>query len=137
MVQFTNCRIHRINSIWSHLEKYHDWENAVKIGKWSGKTKIAIILSKKQFRPQFWAQIVAGVETYRYSPSLGLGDQFWQCYEENQVQPVPRGALVKTAILECTHIMVSKIAFFIDARARARQRSYCSLYGGLTGCADM
>jgi hypothetical protein len=36
-----------------HLEKYHDWENAFKIGKWSGKTKIAIISSKNQFRPQF------------------------------------------------------------------------------------
>jgi hypothetical protein len=67
----------RINSIWSHLEKYHDQENAAKIGKWSGQTKTAIISSKNLFRPQFWAQIVAGVETHRYSPFLGPGDRFF------------------------------------------------------------
>ena len=32
---------------------HHPWENAVKIGIWSGKTKIAIISSKNLFRPQF------------------------------------------------------------------------------------
>jgi hypothetical protein len=80
----------RVNSIWSHLEKYYEWENAVKIGKWCGKTKIAIISSKNQFRPQFWAQIVAGVETHRYNPFLGPGDHFFlkQSYEENQVQKI-------------------------------------------------
>ena len=60
----------------------------VKIGKWSGKTKITIISSKKQtqFTPQFWSQIVAGVETHRYSAVLGPDDHFGQSYEENQVQ---------------------------------------------------
>ena len=53
-----------------------------------GKIKIAIISSKNQFRPQFWAQIVAGVETHRYSPFAGPGDHFWQSYEENQVQKI-------------------------------------------------
>jgi hypothetical protein len=38
------------------------------------------------FRPQFWAQIVAGVETHPDSPFLGPGDHFGQSYEENQVQ---------------------------------------------------
>jgi hypothetical protein len=41
---------------------------------------------KNQFRPQFRAQIVAGVETHRYSPFLGPGGHFWQNYEDNQVQ---------------------------------------------------
>ena len=38
-----------INSICPHLGKYiyYDQKNAAKIGKWSGKTKIAIISSKK------------------------------------------------------------------------------------------
>ena len=57
-------------------------ENAVKIGKWSGtfmaKLKLPyIISSKNQFRPQFWAQIVAGVETHPYSPFSGPGDFFF------------------------------------------------------------
>ncbi len=51
-----------------------------------GKTKTAITSSKNQFRPQFWAQIVAGVETHPYSLFLGPGGHFWQSYEENQVQ---------------------------------------------------
>ena len=41
----------RIDFIWFHFQKYHDWENAVKIQKWICKTKIAIILSQNQFRP--------------------------------------------------------------------------------------
>jgi hypothetical protein len=41
-----------------------------------GKTKTVIISSKNQFRPQFWAQIVVGVETHPYSPFSGLGDHF-------------------------------------------------------------
>jgi hypothetical protein len=53
-----------------------------------GKTKTAITSSTNQFRPQFWAQIVAGVETPPYSPFLGPGDHFWQSYEENQVQKI-------------------------------------------------
>ena len=53
-----------------------------------GKTKTAITSSKNQFRPQFWAQIVAGVETHPYSPFLGPGDHFWQSYEGNQVQKI-------------------------------------------------
>ena len=53
-----------------------------------GKTKIAIISSKNQFRPQFWAQIVAGVETHPYSPFLAPGGHFWQSYEENQVHKI-------------------------------------------------
>jgi hypothetical protein len=53
-----------------------------------GKTKTAIISSKNQFRPQFWAQIVAGVETHPYSLFLGPGDHFWKSYEENQVQKI-------------------------------------------------
>jgi hypothetical protein len=55
-----------------------------------GKTKTATISSKNQFRPQFWAQIVAGVETHPYSPFLGPGDHFvfWQSYEENRVQKI-------------------------------------------------
>ena len=53
-----------------------------------GKTKTAIISSKNQFRPQFRAQIVAGVETHPYSPFLGPGDHFWQSYEENHVQKI-------------------------------------------------
>jgi hypothetical protein len=55
-----------------------------------GKTKTAIISSKNQFRPQFCAQIVAGVETHPYSPFLGPSDHFWQSYEENQVQKIFR-----------------------------------------------
>jgi hypothetical protein len=42
-----------------------------------GKTKTATISSQNQFRPQIWAQIVAGVETHSYSPSLGPGDLFF------------------------------------------------------------
>ena len=53
-----------------------------------GKTKTVIISSKNQFRPQFWAQIVAGVETHPYSPFLGPGDHCWQSYGENQVQKI-------------------------------------------------
>ena len=56
-----------------------------------GKTKTAISSSKNQFRPQFWAQIVAGVETHPYSPFLGPGDYFWQSYGENQVQKISAG----------------------------------------------
>ena len=75
-------------------------ENAVKIGKWICETKIAIISSKNQFRPQFWAQIVADVETHRYSPFLPPGDNFWQSYEENQVQKILQAiynTILKTA----------------------------------------
>jgi hypothetical protein len=53
-----------------------------------GKTKTAITSSKNQFRPQFCAQIVAGVETHPYSPILGPGDHFWQSYEENHGQKI-------------------------------------------------
>jgi hypothetical protein len=67
----------RIDFVGPDNKKYPPWENAVKIVKWSGKTKTAIISSKSQFRPQFWAQIVAGVETHRYSPVLGHGDLFF------------------------------------------------------------
>jgi hypothetical protein len=35
--------------IGSDLKKYPPWENAAKIGKWSGKTNLAIISSKNQF----------------------------------------------------------------------------------------
>ena len=66
--------------------------NAVKIQKWiykNFKNKIVIISSiKNLFRPQLYAQIVAGVETHRYSLVLGHGDHFWQSYEENQVQKI-------------------------------------------------
>ena len=51
-----------------------------------GKTKTVIISSKNQFRPQFWAQIVAGVKTHPYSLFLAPGGHFRQSYEENQVQ---------------------------------------------------
>ena len=56
-----------------------------------GKTKTDIISSKNQFRPQFWAQIVAGVETHPYSLFFGPGGHFWQSYEENQVQKISAG----------------------------------------------
>jgi hypothetical protein len=59
-----------------------------KSGKWSGKTKMTIISAENQFRPQFWAQIVAGVETHQYIPFLGPGGHFWQSYGENQVQKI-------------------------------------------------
>jgi len=55
-----------------------------------GKNKTAIISSKNQFRPQFWSQIVAGVETHPYSPFLSTGDHFGRSYEENQVQKIFR-----------------------------------------------
>ena len=42
------------------------------------------------YRPQFRAQIVAGVGTNPYSPFLGPGDHFWQSYEENQAQKIFR-----------------------------------------------
>ena len=35
--------------------------------------------------PNFLSQIVADVETRRYSPYLSSGDNFWKSYEENQV----------------------------------------------------
>ena len=73
-----------------------------------GKTKTAITSSKNQFRPQFWAQIVAGVETHPYSPFLAPGDHFWQSYEENQVQKIFRRDLPydfkKSEIDICTRI---------------------------------
>ena len=55
---------------------------------WKCKTKTAMISSKNQFRPQFWEQIVAGVETHPYCLFLGPGGHFWQSYEENQVQNI-------------------------------------------------
>ena len=73
-----------------------------------GKPKTAITSSKNQFRPQFWAQIVAGVETHPYSPFLGHGDNFRQSYEENQVQKIFRRDLPynfeKSEIDICTRI---------------------------------
>jgi hypothetical protein len=43
----------RIDFVGSDDKKHPSQENAVKIGKWFGKTKITIISSKNQFRPQF------------------------------------------------------------------------------------
>ena len=52
-------------------------QNRKMVWHFYGKTKTAITSSKNQFRPQFWAQIVAGVETHPYSPFLGPGDHFF------------------------------------------------------------
>jgi hypothetical protein len=75
-----------------------------------GKTKTAIIWWKNQFRPQFWAQIVAGVGTHPYSPFLSTGDHFGRSYEENQVQKISVGIyhtilyIKKSEIDFCTRI---------------------------------
>jgi hypothetical protein len=61
-------------------------QNRKMVWHFYGETKTAITLSKNQFRPQFCAQVVAGVETHPYSLFLGPGGHFWQSYEENQVQ---------------------------------------------------
>jgi hypothetical protein len=52
-------------------------QNRKMVWHFYGKTKTAIISSKNQFRPQFWAQIVAGAETDLYSLFLGPGDLFF------------------------------------------------------------
>ena len=108
----------RIDFIGLDLEKhpptsiFHTYgkcgQNRKMVWHFYGKTKTAITSSKNQFRPQFWAQIVAGVETHPYSPFLGPGDNFRQSYEENQVQKIFRRDLPydfgKSEIDICTRI---------------------------------
>ena len=82
-----------------------------------GKTKTAIISSKNQFRPQFWAQIVAGVETHpysEYSPFLGPGDHFWQSYEENQVQKI-RHRIHHTILKTAKSIFVQGFSILLES----------------------
>ena len=62
-------------------------QNRKMVWHFYGETKTAIISPKNLFRPQFCAQIVAGVETHPYNPFLGPDNYFLgQSYEENQVQ---------------------------------------------------
>jgi hypothetical protein len=43
----TSLRASHVDFIGSDFKKYPTWENAVKIQKWSGKTKITINLPKR------------------------------------------------------------------------------------------
>ena len=63
----------------------------------------------------FWAQIVADVEAYPYSSSLGHGDHFGQSYEENQceIRNVPTAVDRTVSSTKILGLFVTKVPFNI------------------------
>jgi hypothetical protein len=106
----------RIDFVGSDSNKYPPRENALKIGKWICKTKIVIISSKNQFRPQFWAQIVAGVETHRYKPFF----RSWRLF----FGKVMRGTSFRNFAIRSTirFLKTAKSTFVLDNLVSPRQQ---------------
>ena len=106
-------------------------QNRKMVWHFYGKTKTAITSSKNQFRPQFWAQIVAGVETHPYSLFLGPGGHFWQSYEENRGQKFSAG-IYHTILKKVKSTFVPGLPILPNEQ----YHNFCLLTSALVKCSD-
>jgi hypothetical protein len=74
--------------------------------------RIVITSSKNILAPCFLARIVANRETRLFSLFLGLGDKYWQSYDENQtISWVLRESWTKVLLPKSVYILFKSTVY--------------------------